>query len=124
MASTVTATSIFRRTSIVKSTNTSPHLALQFLINKTESHQQKGRKSFLNRDEKTLEKLVNLTKGSVDGETVATTANSKGHYVFTATDKANVMQLDFFQNQHLQNKQCDDTIYFPGFEKTFRKCIS
>lgn len=51
---------------------------------------QKGRKSFLSRDDKTLEKLVNLTKHSGDGETVANTANTKGSYLFTTTEKPNV----------------------------------
>lgn len=94
-----------RRTSIVKNVNNSSYIQSPFLIGKTASV-QKGRKSFLGRDDKTLEKLLNLTKTTAGGEAVANTANTKGHYLFTATDKPQVIpfnarQLFYWTNQFL-----------------------
>lgn len=71
---------------------TSPAISSPFLINRSIVSQQQHivRKSFLNRDNKTLEKLANLTKSSGDNGTITTTASNKGNYVFTATEKKNV----------------------------------
>lgn len=82
-----TPSTLNRRTTIVKSANTTPKTASPFLINKSTFAQQIGRKSFLNRDERTLEKLANLSKVTGDTETVASTAKAKGNYVFTVTEK-------------------------------------
>ena len=71
----------------MKSANTTPKTSSPFLINKSTFAQQIGRKSFLNRDERTLEKLANLSKVTGDTETVASTAKAKGNYVFTVTEK-------------------------------------
>lgn len=80
--------SIFRRTAIVKTATNSPTISSPFLINSGALISARvGRKSFLNRGEKTLEKLVNLTKGTGDGEAIKTTTTGKGHYVFVATEK-------------------------------------
>lgn len=84
---TNTMSAIFRRTTIVKTATNSPKISSPFLINQSAvMSTHVGRKSFLNRDEKTLEKLANLTKASGDGETKAT-ATGKGNYVFAATEK-------------------------------------
>lgn len=89
-ASTTTniVSSIFRRTSIVKTATISSKISSPFLINSAalmSSHV--GRKSFLNRDEKTLEKLAQLTKASGDGEAIKSTATGRGNYLFIATEK-------------------------------------
>lgn len=84
---TKTISSIFRRTTIAKTVTNASKISSPFLINQsTLMSAHVGRKSFLNRDEKTLEKLANLTKASGDGETKAT-ATGKGNYVFAATEK-------------------------------------
>lgn len=77
--------SIFRRTSLLKTANTS---SSPFLINQSAlMSTHVGRKSFLNRDDKTMEKLVSLTKATGDGETVKSTATGKGNYIFLVTEK-------------------------------------
>lgn len=80
--------SILRRTAIVKTATNSSNVSSPFLINQNAMMSAHvGRKSFLNRGEKTLEKLVNLTKASGDGETIkSSTASGKG-FVFVATEK-------------------------------------
>lgn len=88
MPSTTVMASIFRRTSVVKTATNSPRISSPFLINSSALMTTNvGRKSFLNRDEKTLEKLVHLTKASGDGETIKSTATGKGNYLFVATEK-------------------------------------
>lgn len=87
---TLATNSSSRRTAIVKNAVISPYIKSPFLIGKTASI-QKGRKSFLGRDDKTLEKLLNLTKATTGGESVANTANTKGQYLFTATDQPQVI---------------------------------
>lgn len=93
----ISNTSIFHRTSMLKTTSPATHSS-PFLINRSISSQQQHivRKSFLNRDTKTLEKLANLTKFSGDSETIANTATHKGNYVFTTTAKKSVSNLTLF----------------------------
>lgn len=79
-----------RVTSVVKSVPKGPNMQSPFLIGKSDLLVRKERKSFLSRDDRTLEKLLHLTKGGVDGDNVANTANTKGSYVFTTTEKPNV----------------------------------
>lgn len=81
--------SIFRRTPILTKTINTPQTSSPFLINQSASMSAHVvRKSFLNRNEKILEKLANLTKASGDGETVkSSTATRGGNYVFVATEK-------------------------------------
>lgn len=82
---TSVVSSIFRRTSLLKTANTS---SSPFLINQSAlMSTHVGRKSFLNRDDKTMEKLVSLTKAAGDGETVKSTATGKGNYIFLVTEK-------------------------------------
>lgn len=83
-------TSNLRVTSIVKTVANGLGPQSPFLLNQPNAIVQKQRRSFLARDERTLEKLLNLTKTGADGTNVSATVNAKGQYVFTATEKPNV----------------------------------
>lgn len=84
-----TTISLFRRSLVVKTA--SPKIVSPFLINRSELNVgHLSRKSFLNRDTLTLEKLVSLTKSATDGDTILNTAKAKGNYVFVATEKKQV----------------------------------
>lgn len=50
-----------------------------------------SRKSFLNRDNPLLEKLVGLTKTGSDNDPILGTAKGKGKYVFVAAEKKDVI---------------------------------
>lgn len=85
-------TSIRKTTFIKSSANETPKPQSPFLLGGGALNGTilAGRKSFLNRDTRTLEKLATLTKVGADGEAIAKTTAGKGNYVFVATEKKDV----------------------------------
>lgn len=85
------SSNIHQRIVITKPVVAPPKIASMFLINQNDlKARQLNRKSFLNRDSPTLEKLACLTKSSGDGETISNKAKGKGNYIFLATEKKEV----------------------------------
>lgn len=85
---TIMSTSI-RRISIGRPVAVKPKVSSPFLINQSDLKAgHLSRKSFLNRDSPTLEKIAGMSKGSGDGQSYASTAaKGRGNYVFTVTEK-------------------------------------
>lgn len=90
---THTTPSAFRQISVAQSSAVSS----PFLLNKTGLDPTFGRKSFLHRDTKTLERLALITKQSGDGETITNISSGKGNYVFVATEKKTVSYFPICQ---------------------------
>lgn len=67
-----------------------------FLISKSDlSIGHLSRKSFLNRDNPLLEKLVGLSKVGNENDAVLKTAKGKGNYVFTTSEKKDVSSSEY-----------------------------
>lgn len=111
-----------RVTSIVRNVANGLGPQSPFLLNQPNAiGLKKERKSFLARDERTLEKLLSLTKMGADGTNVSATVNAKGQYVFTATEKPNVrIVFVFLLSSILFNIECIFLFYYLGAETSFR----
>lgn len=88
---TINMSTSIRRISIGRPVAAKPKVSSPFLINQNDLKiGHLSRKSFLNRDSPTLEKIAGMSKGSGDGEAYTTTKKGRGNYVFAVTEKVPV----------------------------------